>query len=447
LRINGNAHFSHPPHLFSWCGPGMSGAGAAGDSVRRAVPVDQFRPMTQRIAFVAGSLPLGGSTTLLLNLCPELIRRNVPCAVFCGDGVHQMKQDFEDRGIPVFTHDFTRIFEDRVADTLTAIDAFRPTIVVATTGKYSFEVLRYYPTSVLRVAMVQTDHASHYSELSHYADHLDAVVGVSRVIKARLDSMRVFSRARKIHIPYGVMMPDASAPSSNPAGVRVLYLGRLSNEQKRVFLFQKILRDLYARKTDFTWTIAGDGPDAAQLRQSLLPLDNEKRVLFAGPVGYSDIPRLFREHDIFLLCSDYEGLPLSLLEGMGHGLIPVVTDIESGIREVVTPGNGFLIPPDAPDGYAAAIHRLSRSRDEMATLSRNAREAVMSGYSSEIMADRWELLAGTNPHGTGAGVRLAKPAILPPLTARHPFRFRFPLRNIRRLWRPARHLFMRRGKA
>ena len=403
--------------------------------------------MSHRIAFVAGSLPLGGSTTLLLNLCPELVRRNIPCAVFCGDGVHQMKRDFENRSIPVFTQDFTRIFEDRMADTLASIDAFRPTIVVATTGKYSLEVLRYYPTSVLRVAMVQTDHATHYSELSHYADHLDAVVGVSRTIKARLDSMPVFSRARKILIPYGVMMPAAPAPSGSPTGARVLYLGRLSNEQKRVFLFPKILRGLYAKKTDFTWTIAGDGPDAAGLRRSLLPLDSEKRVQFAGPVGYSDLPRLFREHDIFLLCSDYEGLPLSLLEAMGHGLIPVVTDIESGIREVVNPGNGFLIPPGAPEEYAATIHRLSRSREEITVLSLNARAAVISGYSSAIMADRWEFLAGTNPHGTGAEIRLTKPAILPPLTARHPFWFRLPLRSIRRQWRPARHFLFRRTKS
>jgi len=402
--------------------------------------------MTQRIAFVAGSLPLGGSTTLLLNLCPELLRRNVPCAVFCGDGVHQMKRDFESRSIPVFTQDFTRIFEDRVAETLASIDAFRPTVVVATTGKFSFEALRYYPASVLRVAMVQTDHASHYSELGHYADHLDAVVGVSRTIVARLDSMRSFSRARKILIPYGVTMPASPAPPGSGTGARVLYLGRLSNEQKRVFLFPKILRELYAKKTDFTWTIAGDGPDAAGLRQSLLPLDSEKRVRFAGPVGYDDLPRLFREHDIFLLCSDYEGLPLSLLEAMGHGLIPVVTDIESGIREVVNPGNGFLVPPGAPEDYAAAIHRLSRSREEMAALSRNARAAVIGGYSSTAMADRWELLAGSNPHRTSAEIRLTKPAILPPLTARHPFRFRFPLRDIRRLWRPARHLFSRRRK-
>ena len=49
--------------------------------------------------------------------------------------------------------------------------------------------------------------------------------------------------------------------------------------------------------------------------------------------------------DVLFMCSEYEGLPLVVLEAMARGTIPVVTDIAGGLREVIASGeNGFLYP-------------------------------------------------------------------------------------------------------
>src|SRR5262249_52533579 len=101
------------------------------------------------------------------------------------------------------------------------------------------------------------------------------------------------------------------------------------------------------------------------------------------------VPQLLAKHDVFLLASDYEGLPLTLLEAMGNGLVPVVSDLPSGIRELVDETTGRRIPPDQTPAYAEAIALLHANRDAMKSLSANARKRVWPEFSVPAMTDRW----------------------------------------------------------
>ncbi len=49
-------------------------------------------------------------------------------------------------------------------------------------------------------------------------------------------------------------------------------------------------------------------------------------------------------HDVFVLPTQFEGSPVSLLETMSAGLVPVITDLPGGIREIVEPAVGFRLP-------------------------------------------------------------------------------------------------------
>ena len=115
----------------------------------------------------------------------------------------------------------------------------------------------------------------------------------------------------------------------------------------------------------------------------------QQLVSFEGQVPYSRIPELMLSSDIFLLPSDYEGLPISLLEAMAHGVVPVVSDLPSGIREVVNSETGILVNPENVDGYAAAILELDSDREDLAKKGFAASRLVRSGFSCEAMADRW----------------------------------------------------------
>jgi glycosyltransferase involved in cell wall biosynthesis len=137
------------------------------------------------------------------------------------------------------------------------------------------------------------------------------------------------------------------------------------------------------------------------LAANLKTMSREQTISFAGLVPYAAVPALLKKHDIFLLASDYEGLPLSLLEAMGHGLVPVVSNLKSGVSEVVNQSNGCLVPVNETTGYAKAIIHLHKHRDELAAKSASARARVQNEFSVAAMTDRW--LAA-----------LASPPALPP---------------------------------
>jgi colanic acid/amylovoran biosynthesis glycosyltransferase len=147
----------------------------------------------------------------------------------------------------------------------------------------------------------------------------------------------------------------------------------------------------------FVWRIAGEGAQLAWLRKNLQTNSRQQLVSFEGQVQYSRIPELMLSSDVFLLPSDYEGLPISLLEAMAHGVVPVVSDLPSGIREVVNSETGILVNPENVDGYAAAILQLDWDREDLAKKSLAASRLVRNAFSCEAMADRWLKMLGELP--------------------------------------------------
>jgi glycosyltransferase involved in cell wall biosynthesis len=391
-------------------------------------------------------LGLGGATTFLCNFAGELVRRNVPAEVVSFESHHPLASDFERLNIPVRRQDERRLMlEDRLLAILEALGRSRPAVVVANLSAMSFEVLRYLPPGVFRVGVAHADDPGVYNMVRRYAGELDLMAAVSETIKRRLETMPEFAGVPVKYLPLGVPMPAAVAAREFNGPLRILYLGRLAREQKRVHLFPEILAGLKSAGIPFHWTIVGEGPERAWLEEAMKPKtpanmsdrsDPSDRseapptVSFRGSIAYAEVPRLLTGYDVFLLASDYEGLPLSLLEAMGSGLVPVVSDLPSGIREVVEENTGRRVAPENVSGYSQAIVWLHEHRGEMARLSANAREKVCREYSIGAMTDRW---LNAFPKASAAPTWPPQWKLQPPLTSPTSFRFSRPGRALRRL--------------
>ena len=227
------------------------------------------------------------------------------------------------------------IYEDRLQLAYSEIAALQPPAVLACLGSDSFEVLRALPQGVVRLGVIQSDDPAPYQMARHFAPWLDAMVGVSEVIQRQLAKEPFANRMRIEYIPYGInFAAERIRPvrdSNQP--VRIIYVGRMIEIQKRVSRLFELAGILASRGEKFEFTFAGSGPELAAGKEMLKGLANAR---FLGDVPNAEIGALLRANDVFVLLSDYEGLPLSLLEAMSEGLAPVVSDLESGMREMVT---------------------------------------------------------------------------------------------------------------
>lgn len=342
---------------------------------------------------VTGGLRLGGSTTFLLNLLRGLRRLNEPAPVVVSlSEPNEHRAEFDALGADVRTADSRLILEDRLAWARAQAAPLRPACLLACLGSESFELLRLAPTGVVRVGLIQSHDAAPYALAVRYATWIDAMVGVSEEICAALRAMPSLA-GKPIHrIPYGIDFP-APAPrpergASEP--LRVLYLGRIIEEQKRVSRLAELARELDAQRAPIRFTIAGAGPEEAALRRQMAPF---AAVRFAGAVPNDRVTELLREHDVFVLLSDYEGLPLSLLEAMGEGVAPLVSDLASGIAEAVPPGCGIRVAIGDVHAAAAELRALAADRARLTALSRAAAEFARSNFSAERMAAAYLALA------------------------------------------------------
>ena len=394
---------------------------------------DSLSSPVLRLALVTGGLPLGGSTTFLCNLAGELVRREIPAEVLSFEHANPLASDFRRLNIPVLCLDDRRfIFEDRMQAVLRRLGEFKPSVVVANLGTTSFEVLRYVPAGIFRIGMVHADDSIVHAIVRHYAGVVDLMVVVSETIWHKIENHAGFAGVPVKYLPLGVRMPEngmVRKPGSG-APLRILYLGRLAQAQKRVRLFPQILDRLQSSGIPFHWTIVGEGEEKEFLEQAMKSAPRQT-ISFLGKIAYDQVPETLRAHDIFLLASDYEGLPLSLLEAMGHGLVPVVSDLASGIPEVVDATNGILVSVNDVEGYGRAIIYLHEHRDELAAKSAAARARVQTEFSVEAMTDRWLAAFPKEPPVIGAWPANWK--IKPVLAARHPIYFSPPMRVFRRL--------------
>jgi glycosyltransferase involved in cell wall biosynthesis len=137
-------------------------------------------------------------------------------------------------------------------------------------------------------------------------------------------------------------------PRREGPGDVFLYLGRLS-EEKGV---DTILRAW--RPGHRTLLVAGSGPEEDRLRAMAPP-----GVVFLGSVDGSAVPGLLRRARALLLPSIwYEGQPRVVLEAYAAG-VPVVASDIGGLPELVEDGrSGFVVPPNEPEAWAAAMDKL-----------------------------------------------------------------------------------------
>ena len=179
------------------------------------------------------------------------------------------------------------------------------------------------------------------------------------------------------YLPHGVKIPETfRTPRKEKDPIRLLFLGRMA-VSKGVFDLPEINDILRAKGISFDWTCIGGGPELDKLKLAWNPLD---KVRFVTASSNEEVLSISANHDIFVLPTKFEGSPVSLLETMSTGLVPVITDLEGGIRDIVNDDIGFRIPMNDNMGFAEAIKKLYDDRQLLNRLSKNCQSRIVASF-------------------------------------------------------------------
>jgi len=182
-------------------------------------------------------------------------------------------------------------------------------------------------------------------------------------------------------IPNGVPCSPQPPPlrSTDPQRpLRVIYAGRLEQKQKRVLDLPEIME--LTSHLPIQWEIAGEGPEAASLQDRLRARIQGGTVHWHGSLKRADVCKLFRQADLIVMLSAYEGMPMGLLEAMSEGCIPVVSNgCDAGADFVRSSHAGFVLPTGDLKQFAATLETLSCSRERLPAMSCSAWAAIKNG--------------------------------------------------------------------
>lgn len=195
-----------------------------------------------------------------------------------------------------------------------------------------------------------------------------------------------------------VTASPSPVPMARP--VRLLALGRFDVTKG----FDVLLRAcglLQDRGLDFTLTLAGGGGTVmglgnmqAELTHLRKELGLEARVSMPGLISHNELPRLLKDHDIFVApCVVHasgrrDGIPNTVIEALAYGL-PVVSTTVNALPEVVRHGKtGLAVPQHDAAALADAVETLANDAALAAGLARNGRLLAARMFDPEANNDR-----------------------------------------------------------
>jgi glycosyltransferase involved in cell wall biosynthesis len=369
-----------------------------------------------RVVFMDDHLDQGGSTVNLLRLLPRLAAHRIEPVVLTSDTGDDLGWRFREAGITTLAYRFGTdrdLYDDRVLGAYRLLAGAAPAAVVASHETVSFDLLRYAPAGVFRVGAVRNDDDWSYRLIANHASWLDAVIGNSRRI-CRLSAEQLpAALERVVYIPNGVNTPDELPPATDGEGMlRIVYIGRLEERQKRVRRYVPIWVALCRRDVAIRWTFIGDGPERAYLEQSMRPTPRQQ-IRFVGNIAHEKVLDCCRQQDVVVLVSEYEGFTNAVVEAMACGLVPVVTAQRGEWPDMVDAASGFCVKPDDPAAFADVLASLKPGSDELAQRRQAAFRKVRDRFSHDAQVSAWAALLHAGVRGRcacwPAHVRFAGP--------------------------------------
>lgn len=166
----------------------------------------------------------------------------------------------------------------------------------------------------------------------------------------------------------------------------ILVVARMDEKQKRIKIALRIWKRI--QHSDWQLKIVGGGEDLIYYKQ----LVDKWQLQDVSFEGQQDPLLYYQEASIFMMTSAFEGWPMTLMEAIPCGCVPIAFDSYSAVHDIIQSGkNGYIVPNNDIDTYARVLQDLMNNDTLRAELAANAQKDVLR-FSRENIAKQWKTL-------------------------------------------------------
>ena len=175
----------------------------------------------------------------------------------------------------------------------------------------------------------------------------------------------------------------------NNGQVRLLFVGRLNAFKNVETLVETMARLKAEGLENVELQLVGDGERRSHLESMVVEKGLTKAVHFAGWVNREQLINYYRQADLFVTATTWEGMPNTVLEGMACGL-PVVATRASGLEELVRDGyNGYLVDIDDTAALTDCLIELIENPHERQRMGKESRKIAEQEFAWDYIAQQY----------------------------------------------------------
>lgn len=214
--------------------------------------------------------------------------------------------------------------------------------------------------------------------------HCARVVSLGGRLTGILMNQAGVEKSRIVILPNAVNMPPAVQRSFDKPVTQFIFVGRFAfNKGIDVLMeaIKKVNASGYSEKTKFV--LVGKGPEYDRITAGY----QEPNVVFAGGADDETLFRLYRESDVFVLPTLFEGMPTVALEAMSYGLPVIITDTGATL-ELAGDDNAIIIEKRSVDSLVTAICKMVDMHIvERQKMSEASVKKVSSNFTWPVVAE------------------------------------------------------------
>lgn len=350
-----------------------------------------------KVLFIINSLGYGGAETHLLKLSKALLNKNWDVSLMTltddlelisklDERIKHYKLKFSFASIPL------NIFR-----VLKIIKKERPQVIHS--HLFQSNILgRFVKLFYSKIKVINTTHCIYDLEriagLSPVFIYrftkkwVDIHTAVSKTSLEHLLINNALPPSKGIYIPNGVFVNfDYTKIIHKHKSFMWLAVGRLIPVKNYNLLLQTC-EELLKFDKNFELHIAGDGVQKKQLEALIISKNLSNEVCLLGNI--SNIPALMENYDAFVLSSDSEGLPMTVLEAMSKKL-PIVSTRVGAVTEIIENGNGGLLaePRNSNDLAKNMLKLMKSSKEELQSFGQNNFKFLKNNFTMEIVVEKF----------------------------------------------------------